>query len=657
MVLHGREGVKVMKRVCAFVLVVAGCSSPNGNEQTDMQARPRDVWIQDASADTLTEQVFPSFPEAHVLFDLLATPVLAPFPYDYYLEPGSRRIILDGEAFSNALLPLVDSLDTYVAAAAQMVGFATYAPIVFLTSVPLDASSLPNPETPAEEASVRLIELGHDGQQSTYVPIRVEYREMESQDGKRYLVTAYPEKVLVPGARYLLVVTDGLRSSDGNAFGMSLGFAEVLGLVPIRPGEPSRVALIEREKKRLAPLVLGLPYAARVIAAADFTTGNGAEETIEILKMFWKGGKYSSVKYDLDGDGDGIPDIFFGNDYTECPAGGDELAYAVAGAFEPINFTGPNGEFVRKSDGEWETFESERVRFWLMVPKVGEPAPVVLLVHGIDADHSQLCGVARDFAKAGLASLRFDLPRHGARGGGAMDFLDLTRPGKVRDNMRQAAVDLACACLLLESLAERLDLLPLDEPDGVPEFDASKIGFLGHSLGGMIGSVFVPLSDRVGPAVFNVAGVGLTHMVESYVLPNGSGGVFEIMGMVHIVQHLLYLADGVSFAHQILSQPLSYGHPLLLHEHIGDETMPNRATELLARLAGVPLLDPYVKMVPGLEVLAASKATSGLWQVDGVSHGAFVKSPENPKIQLTRRQAAHFLRSATVTGKPEILYE
>lgn len=610
------------------------------------------------------EATLPPFQEnpAHVLFDLFATPVQAPFPYDYYRDPATGRIVLDGAAFSSVMLPMVDTFQGFLDAAAQMDGFATYAPLVFLSSVPLDPSSLPADEASSLEAgaSVRLLELDAGGHPTSPVPIRVEYRAMDAQDGPRYLVTALPATLLRPNTRHLFVATDGLREASGGPLGRSRGFAEVLGQVPVRPGDPTRAGLVEREAARLGPLVAGLADAGRVVAAVDFTTGGAAAETLDILQRFWKGGPFASVAYDLDGDGDGTPDLFFGAAWQECPPDNDELAYGVAGVFEPVNLTGPDDEFVKTASGDWKTFPPERVRFWLMVPAGAAPAPVVLMAHGINADHSQLCGVAKDFARAGLATLRFDLPRHGDRGGGGVDFLDLTRPAKIRDNVRQAAVDLACLTLLVEALSEDLDLLPEGAPDGIGDVDGSRIAFLGHSLGGIVGSVFVPLHDRVGPAVINVGGVGLTHMVESYVVPEGMGGMYEIMGMVHLAQHLLYPADGVSFAHLFVREPrtgLSDGHPVLVHEHMGDTTVPNATTELLARFGGIPLLQPYVVLVPGLDVVPAGEATSGLWQVDGVIHGAFVKSSSDPKIALTRRQAAHFLWTALTTGHPEILSE
>lgn len=305
----------------------------------------------------------------------------APFPSDHYRDPATGRIVLDDAAFSSAMLPMVDTFQGFLDAAAQMDGFATYAPLVFLSSVPLDPSSLPADEAASLEAgaSVRLLEVDAGGHPASPVPLRVEYRQMDAQDGPRYLVTALPATLLRPRTPYLFVATDGLREAGGGPLGRSRGFAEVLGQVPIRPGDPTRAALVEREKARIGPLVAGLADPDRVVAAVEFTTGDAAADTVDILKQFWRGGPYGKVSYDLDGDHDGSPDVFFGAAYPECPPDADELAYGVAGVFEPVNLTGPQDEFVRGADGEWETFPPERVGFWLMVPSTAAsgPAPVV----------------------------------------------------------------------------------------------------------------------------------------------------------------------------------------------------------------------------------------------------------------------------------------
>ena len=604
----------------------------------------------------------PPFQEnpAHVLFDLFADPVESPFPYDYFVDPQDGGIRVGASPYASVMLPFVDTLAQWVKDLRASRGFATWAPLVFLSSVPLDPASLPADEKATLDTSspVRLLELDLAGSPVRPVPLRVAYREMMGQDGPRYLVTALPQEPLKDDTTYLLVVTDGLRTVEGHPLGRSLGFAELLGEAAPRPADAERTPLLAREQARLAPKVRELADADRIVAAADFTTGHSDGETRQILARFNQGGPHASVAWDLDGDDDGTDDVAWGDAYAECPMTTDELAYGVHGTFTNVRLAGPDDTFVNEN-GQWKEFAPEAVEFWLMVPQGPGPFPVTLMMHGIGSDHGQLCDVSRYLVRGGIATLRFDLPRHGKRGTGKLDFMDVNRPARTRDNLRQGAVDLACAALLVEGLSGGLDLLPAGTPDPKGDLDASRIGLLGHSLGAIISALYLPLGDRVHAAVLNVGGAGLADVVEAFIQPASDGGMWEVMGMVHAVSHVFWPADGATFARHLLADPVpgtTAGRYALLHEHIGDPTVPNASTERLARFAGVPLIEPGVLPVTGVDPVPAAGATSGLWQVAGESHGAFAKS-NDPQIDLERRQATTFLKTFFDTGIPRILVE
>lgn len=658
-----------MKRTCviglAVVLVACG-SSGDGGPVTDAsdvltpgdEAGPADPGLVE----------LPPFQEnpAHVLFDLFADPVEAPFPYDYYRDPDTGGIRIREGAFTNMLLPVIHTFSEFVKQFSEIDGFATYAPIAFLSSVPLDPSTLPPDEetTLQPDSPVRLLELDDAGVPVGPVRFRMEYRQMDSQDGVRYVVSAVPMEKLKPGTTYLYVVTDRIQSESGEPLGLSRGFAEILGSVDIRPGPPERVALLEKERERLTPLVLQLDDLARVVAAVDFTTGEAGEETYGIMSLFEKGGAFQTVAWNMDGNEDGQDDLAWGDQYKECKMSSDDLAYGIYGTFENVNFTGSDNYFHRE-DGEWKTFAPEDLEFWLMVPTGDGPFPVVVMTHGIASSQSQLCKVSREMVQAKIATLRFVLPRHGRRGGGQMDFLDLTNPFKTRDNFRQGSADIASTTLLIETLSKELDRLPKDAPDGQGDLDGTRIGLLGHSLGAIIGAHYLAFSDRIQAAVLNVGGVGLTHMVESYVLPEGSsGGFYEVMGLVLGAPHLIWSADGVTYAQHLRDDPLSPAHGIkhiLAHEHMDDGTVPNVTTELMARFGSVPIIEPpdmpVIKPVVGVPSVPHDQTTSGVWQVDGVGHGDFPGSEGDPQIALTRRQAVHYLKSFFDTGTPEIIVE
>ncbi|MEP7243036.1 MAG: hypothetical protein ABI885_05050 [Gammaproteobacteria bacterium] len=160
--------------------------------------------------------------------------------------------------------------------------------------------------------------------------------------------------------------------------------------------------------------------------------------------------------------------------------------------------------------------------------------PVVIFQHGLTRNRLDAAGVADGLADAdtdtstpgfqgsGYVVVSIDLPLHGLGGDtaaalaanpfydaanertfnldlvkndtlaagpdGKIDpsgthFVNVPAPLVTRDNLRQAAVDLL-------ALARSLPNLDLDG-DGTPDIDPTRIHFIGHSLGGIVGGVFL----------------------------------------------------------------------------------------------------------------------------------------------------------------------
>ncbi len=171
--------------------------------------------------------------------------------------------------------------------------------------------------------------------------------------------------------------------------------------------------------------------------------------------------------------------------------------------------------------------------------KPGGGWPVLIFQHGLTRNRLDAVGVADAFAGAGYVVVSIDLPLHGVAGADAaanpfyqagheltfdvdylnndtlaagpdglidpsgLHFVNLTAPVLSRDNLRQGAVDLLA---LTRSLAD-LDL------DGVAggDIDTGRIHFLGHSLGGITGGVYLGTADpaELQTAVLAMAGGGV----------------------------------------------------------------------------------------------------------------------------------------------------
>ncbi|HEY9031424.1 MAG TPA: hypothetical protein VIM93_08685 [Kangiella sp.] len=187
-----------------------------------------------------------------------------------------------------------------------------------------------------------------------------------------------------------------------------------------------------------------------------------------------------------------------------------------------------------------------------------KPYPVMIFQHGITSNRTAMLGIADTMANTCTAVVSMDLPLHGiaadnqvhqglqAGSGGAIgifegyaagdvrertfgvDYIDnnTSAPGPdgipdssgahtinlanllvTRDNLRQAALDL----LALEKAIPAMDV----DGDTIPDFDATKVSFMGHSWGGLVGSSYMSLSDFAKQGVLATTGGSLAQLANA----------------------------------------------------------------------------------------------------------------------------------------------
>jgi len=139
-----------------------------------------------------------------------------------------------------------------------------------------------------------------------------------------------------------------------------------------------------------------------------------------------------------------------------------------------------------------------RVTALLSLPESGvKPYPLAIIQHGIgdkkDTDYMMLNDSI--LSSKGFAVFRIDFAMHGERIKKKYKFkgIDYT----LRDAIKQTVFDLRCG---LDYLDKRSDI------------DTSKTGFIGISLGGIAGTVFCGVDERVEVPVICIAGGGLRAM-------------------------------------------------------------------------------------------------------------------------------------------------
>jgi len=266
--------------------------------------------------------------------------------------------------------------------------------------------------------------------------------------------------------------------------------------------------------------------------------------------------------------------------------------------------------------------------------------PVVIFQHGITGDRTQMLAIADAFADAGFVVVAIDQPLHGlpstanplyARpanplyGGtapaGATSYertfdLDLvnnttgaTGPDGVvdpsgthfinlvslltsRDNLRQAAADL----LVLTRAVPTLDLTG----DGAADINGARIHFVGHSLGGIVGTVYAGLPSAMRTASVAMPGGGIAQLLRE----SGSFGPRITAGL-----QAQGLTPGTTLFDQFFrdaqtavdsGDPLNYVtaavalRPYHLIQVVGggavlpDQVVPNSATQRLITAAALP---------------------------------------------------------------------
>ncbi|HJL17085.1 MAG TPA: hypothetical protein RMH99_15575 [Sandaracinaceae bacterium LLY-WYZ-13_1] len=662
----GTGRIRWLAPALAIVALAAGC---DGEPMPDDGGRP---------------------PAVHPRFELGPDPMdfgAVPWPDDLYLGEDGRIAV--GALPSEDRAEPPDYPDALRRGLAELDGFSAHAPIFFdFPSNALDPASLP--ASPAatlrEDASVYLLDADPASPTAlSRVPVRVHWNAELGQLALR----PYDGHPLTPGRRYAAVVTTDVRDASGEPIGPAAGFAAIRD-AETRPSDPLEAEAYDRYGAVLANLAR--PRAS-VAALAVFTVQTAARDLRDARDLVWAG-EVPAVRLDAVFEAGDPLDALLGVPEADAPGldveGGVQhrrIGWLVQGSFESpwlvSDEVGVHGAFRRDVEGHLEAPAADRVPFTLTLPSGDlSRVPVVIFQHGLGSERSDALAVADALAGSGFAVLAIDLPFHGLRssaetpderhdygpGSGPdgfgevegdrayLDFLGVAEaegawpalhPVYPRDMLRQSAVDL----MRVVRVVREGDWGAVRAASGLESlgFAPDPLGFVGVSVGGSVGALFVTNEPEVGAASFVASGGGLLRLVErsatfaGFFLPllmPKVGLVPEALepevypASFHpelaIVQTILDRGDAMTFAPRLAAQPR---HVLMqMAEH--DETMPNSATEALARAAGVPIVDAEPAHTDLVRVeapvsdnveLDARRVTRGLWRFAPATHGLLLR--------------------------------
>jgi hypothetical protein len=231
--------------------------------------------------------------------------------------------------------------------------------------------------------------------------------------------------------------------------------------------------------------------------------------------------------------------------------------------------------------------------------------------------HFGLTNVANGFSPTAVSGTDASL-----NGSGSL-FFNLIHLQTARDNSRQAVMDLL-------NLNASLGSLDIDGVSDATDIDVSKVHYIGHSLGGIIGTVFVATNNLNGSlhpegngnaalpiiteTVLGMPGSAIPRLLEAsaafgpaikgpVTTPRDLGGFGltenseSYNQLFYVFQGSLDSADPASFAQTMSGISTAAGLKYMVIESIGDIVVPNSATsplagtEPLAALLGTTQID------------------------------------------------------------------
>src|SRR5690554_4959954 len=199
-------------------------------------------------------------------------------------------------------------------------------------------------------------------------------------------------------------------------------------------------------------------------------------------------------------------------------------------------------------------------------------------------------------------------------------YINLQNFARTRDAMRQTVLDL----MNLNATIGDMDV----DADGNSDFDASKVYFVGHSLGAIIGTTFVAVNNDPDVQAFN----GNLPKIQGAILGNGGGGVVKLLenspsiggakilpglqaaaGLEQgsadiekffgVMQAMVDSADPINFASAAHMQEL----PILSYTAVNDSVVPNSTED-----STVPTAKSYLSGTAALDsVLGITEVVNG----------------------------------------------
>ncbi len=640
-----------------------------------------------------------------------------PFPTDLLFAGTQDATLNVPNPDGNPVTAALNALD----------GFSTIAPITTDFSAPLAAGSLAlGDSVRVFEAQVTLTSAGRvvTGIVRELGPDELQVRVSPAQPTDPRVppdatLQILPTRPLKPLTTYLVALTDGIRSRDGGRMVASTTYTLLKQRTPFVDADGNNLMgglLSDEQARALEPLRQLVNAQERVLEAAGLAGGRiilswsfSTQSVGAVLDVVAQRAEASpGAAIQVQGPvaptpASGQPGFVGGELYAGLLLGLPAYAPPASNPHDAVALLVP-WQAEQEVAGErhltaFNPVPEERARLnvpiLVAIPHGAKPTagwPVVVYVHGITRNRTDLLTVADTLANAGFATVAIDLPWHGLtgretdgtavfrvawdpathtgerlfdvdmavgdvpdpsfQGDGVIDpsgthFINLFNLLSTRDNLRQAAADLV---YLLRALGT------LDYDGGGPDLDLSRVRLAAQSLGAIVSSVFLAQPSPVDAAVLSAGGGGVAKIVDGSPTlgPSFAAGLASqgVLKGTQAYEDFLYVAQAAVDAGDPLNyaQRASAGRGILVYEVVGShDSLPDQIVPNNVWTGASPLNMPGT--IPGLGGTDPWVEALGLSQVAATSTG----DPLQAVVRFTAGHHSSFLTPRAPDGREDPL--
>ncbi len=534
---------------------------------------------------------------------------MLPFPNAIDLAPDGTTATGYRVALSADALPMqnVDRTKLDPVRFNQADGFSPSTPILAYFPERIDPASLVPPESPEKSLDPTSPTLIVDMQTGALVPHLSEVDATMEHATDRQALILRPMVRLLPAHPYAVAIQNGIRTLGGGMPTAPPVFAAMMK--GAAPSDPRSQAELARMPGILAALDKAGVARDRVLLAWDFVTASDTYLTGHVLSMRDQalaqvgenglGYTVTSVEDDFDSD-------------TQRRVRG---TFTVPQFLSQANPANPDATISFDASGKPKLVGMYEAPFTVIIPRVVAtkgPLPLVIYGHGLLGSGEGELGDAtgsdpQSFAQregyilfatdwTGLSANESPLTPGGS--GAAADAIrDFNHLPWITDRLQQALVN---AIVLVRTMRGMIAADPALAIGGRPAADTSNVYYYGISLGGIMGASFMGYDPDVLQGCVQVGGGNWSLLFQrstnwrlfKLVIDLAYPDKLDQQLLLALAQMQFDYSDPINVAPHVLAKPLP-GTPakqILRQMAVGDAQVPNLATELIARVEGIPLL-------------------------------------------------------------------